>query len=362
MDNDLAYHDHNWGRFRWGDDFGWTGAPILPAEPGDPWSMVFLQTTDRSRLRCLSQALYVWHHDEPAAIFRARGGADALGRPARPRRRLHPAGPDAAAARTARCPVCRNGSISPRHGPATRCTSSSARDSYARLAQPSEVYLDRSTRALRNWRYRPGERLDQRRGLRLRRHWCIRVAPWLNGFRRYCGARSSTWRTRCPTVTALLVAELGPMVVELDVDGEVFSLRGGDRLRGVATVRRAWPVSGSSPRELPSSIVLDARAGLGEAVETGRSRCTVRSTTSQRAHDSLLAYVHAAVRAPSAARAAGRTARRGRAMTRTRSRRRHPATDVPRSRCSGAGIAGLTAAHELVERGFVVTVYEPRTG
>ena len=26
--------------------------------------------TDRRRLRCLSQALYVWHHDEPAAIFR----------------------------------------------------------------------------------------------------------------------------------------------------------------------------------------------------------------------------------------------------------------------------------------------------
>ena len=27
----------------------------------------------------------------------------------------------------------------------------------------------------------------------------------------------------------------------------------------------------------------------------------------------------------------------------------------------GAGIAGLTAAHELAERGFEVTVYEPRT-
>src|SRR3984957_13614321 len=26
----------------------------------------------------------------------------------------------------------------------------------------------------------------------------------------------------------------------------------------------------------------------------------------------------------------------------------------------GAGIAGLTAAHELAERGFIVTVYEPR--
>ncbi|MHC1406646.1 hypothetical protein ACYJ3A_18815, partial [Mycobacterium avium subsp. paratuberculosis] len=29
--DDLAYHDHNWGRFRWGDDFGWTWGTILPA-------------------------------------------------------------------------------------------------------------------------------------------------------------------------------------------------------------------------------------------------------------------------------------------------------------------------------------------
>jgi hypothetical protein len=73
LDDDLAYHDHNWGRFRWGDDFGWTWGTILPTQPGDPWSMVFMQTTDRSRLRTLSQALYVWHQDEPAAIFRHAG-------------------------------------------------------------------------------------------------------------------------------------------------------------------------------------------------------------------------------------------------------------------------------------------------
>ena len=70
LHGDLAYHDHNWGRFRWGDDYGWTWGTILPAEPEDPWSLVFLQMTDRRRLRTLSQALYVWHHDEPAAIFR----------------------------------------------------------------------------------------------------------------------------------------------------------------------------------------------------------------------------------------------------------------------------------------------------
>ena len=25
-----GYHDHNWGRFRWGDDFGWIWGSVLP--------------------------------------------------------------------------------------------------------------------------------------------------------------------------------------------------------------------------------------------------------------------------------------------------------------------------------------------
>ncbi|GAA2569142.1 hypothetical protein [Mycolicibacterium diernhoferi] len=68
--DDIAYHDHNWGRFRWGDDFGWEWATVLPSDPDQPWSLVFLRMTDRRRLRYFSQALYVWHHNEPAAIFR----------------------------------------------------------------------------------------------------------------------------------------------------------------------------------------------------------------------------------------------------------------------------------------------------
>ena len=43
-----------------------------------------------------------------------------------------------------------------------------------------------------------------------------------------------------------------------------------------------------------------------------------------------------------------------------RSRRPRRAARRPRPPCSGAGIAGLTAAHELAERGFEVTVYERR--
>ena len=46
------------------------GARSFPNSPQNPWSLVFLRMTDRRRLRCLSQALYVWHRDEPTAIFR----------------------------------------------------------------------------------------------------------------------------------------------------------------------------------------------------------------------------------------------------------------------------------------------------
>lgn len=69
FDDDLAYHDHNWGRFRWGGDFGWTWGTIVPRERDNPWSMVFLQMTDRRRLRFTSQAVYLWHRDEPAAML-----------------------------------------------------------------------------------------------------------------------------------------------------------------------------------------------------------------------------------------------------------------------------------------------------
>lgn len=96
----------------------------------------------------------------------------------------------------------------------------------------------------------------------------------------------------------LLVAELGPMVVELDVDGEIFTLHGGDRLRvsdGAADT--------ASTRITTSRVtildVLDARVALGEAVEAGRVSVRGSLDNVQRAHDTLLAYVDAAVRASS---------------------------------------------------------------
>lgn len=144
VENYLAYHDHNWGRFRWGDDFGWTWGTILPSRAGDPWSMVSVHITDRRRLRSLSRSLYVWHHDEPAAIFRhAAVQASAHGLL------------DRAADCTLPPPMrlLMDGEV-PGVPERIEITATRAGDkvraefrsrSYARLAQPSEVRLDGST-------------------------------------------------------------------------------------------------------------------------------------------------------------------------------------------------------------------------
>jgi hypothetical protein len=101
-----------------------------------------------------------------------------------------------------------------------------------------------------------------------------------------------------PDSYRLLLAELGPMVVELDVDGEVFSLRGGDRLQV-----SDGAVQTAGARIVTSRVaildLLDARVGLGEAVEAGTVGVRGSLDDVQRAHDTMLAYVHAAVRAPS---------------------------------------------------------------
>ncbi len=101
-----------------------------------------------------------------------------------------------------------------------------------------------------------------------------------------------------PDSYRLLLAQLGPMVVELDVDGEVFSLRGGDRLRVSDGAADAAGARIATSR-VTILDVLDARVALGEAVEAGTVSVQGSLDDVQRAHDSLSAYVHAAVRAPS---------------------------------------------------------------
>ena len=83
-----------------------------------------------------------------------------------------------------------------------------------------------------------------------------------------------------PDSYRLLVAELGPLVVELDVDGEVFSLRGGDRLAGLG---RCGAHGRCPDRHLasrhPRRARCQGRAWRGRGGGHGVA-CTARSTTS----------------------------------------------------------------------------------
>ena len=101
-----------------------------------------------------------------------------------------------------------------------------------------------------------------------------------------------------PDSYRLLTAKLGPMVVELDVDGDVFALRGDGRLRVSDGAADTASVRIVTSRDAILDL-LDARVGLGEAVEAGTVSVRGSLDDVQRAHDSLLAFVHAAVRASS---------------------------------------------------------------
>ena len=72
FEKSLAYHDRNWGHFRWGGDFSWEWAAILPDSTDVPWSLVYMRIGDRSRNRTFSQGVIVWRHDEPCRTFHGR--------------------------------------------------------------------------------------------------------------------------------------------------------------------------------------------------------------------------------------------------------------------------------------------------
>ena len=101
-----------------------------------------------------------------------------------------------------------------------------------------------------------------------------------------------------PKSYRLVLDKLGPMIVEVDVDGDVFSLRGRQRLE---VADGAVSTAGARIATSREAIldVLDAKVGLGHAVEGGTVAVRGSLDDVQRAHDTLLAYVHAAVRAPS---------------------------------------------------------------
>ena len=91
---------------------------------------------------------------------------------------------------------------------------------------------------------------------------------------------------------------LGPLVVALAVDGERFSLSGGDRLVVTDGDTPDAAVSITTTRATMLDV-LDGHVALTGAVEGGA--VAVRGSLEHvlRAHDTLRAYVHAATRAPS---------------------------------------------------------------
>jgi hypothetical protein len=103
-----------------------------------------------------------------------------------------------------------------------------------------------------------------------------------------------------PAGYARLLHELGALVIEVEVDGELFALHGGARLE---VVDGPAPAAGARVALSRTAIldVLDAEVALAEAVESGRIRVRGLLDDVVRAHDALIAYAHAAVRAPTTA-------------------------------------------------------------
>ncbi len=102
-----------------------------------------------------------------------------------------------------------------------------------------------------------------------------------------------------PASYRLMVDALGSLVVALEVDGERFSLIGGDRLT-VTDVSVPADVSIGTSRPVIVAV-LDAEVSLQDAIDVGTVNVRGSLNDVVRTHDTLRAYVHAAARAPAQA-------------------------------------------------------------
>lgn len=64
-----AYHDHNWGTWRWGGDFAWEWGFALPCAPDARWSLVYSRMTDRARTEERDRKFYVWRHETLSRLY-----------------------------------------------------------------------------------------------------------------------------------------------------------------------------------------------------------------------------------------------------------------------------------------------------
>ncbi len=69
LEGALAYHDHNWGAWLWGQDFSWEWGFGLPDDATCPWSVVFDRTTNRGRTSVKELTLALWRRDRLFRLF-----------------------------------------------------------------------------------------------------------------------------------------------------------------------------------------------------------------------------------------------------------------------------------------------------
>jgi len=67
----LAYHDHNWGFWRWGQDFAWEWGYGVPDDAADPWTLIYVRLTDRRHVTDLTQSVFLWRNQRQHRFFRA---------------------------------------------------------------------------------------------------------------------------------------------------------------------------------------------------------------------------------------------------------------------------------------------------
>lgn len=68
-----AYHDHNWGSWRWGHDFAWQWGFALPASSESGLSLVYSRLTNRARTRDLDVKLCLWRGPHMIKMFDGAG-------------------------------------------------------------------------------------------------------------------------------------------------------------------------------------------------------------------------------------------------------------------------------------------------
>jgi hypothetical protein len=69
VENAVAYHDHNWGDFRWGSDLSWEWGYVHARPSEAPWSLVVMRLAGGGGHRTVSQAVLVWRGGTLARVF-----------------------------------------------------------------------------------------------------------------------------------------------------------------------------------------------------------------------------------------------------------------------------------------------------